>query len=372
MAMTQKTSNIHGSDAVRGTANQQTRDGEFLTHLSGLAGTTEGLNPLPPWYRPVVAVPTSICTSQYGRWRVEGVESGIARVLGDVSADDYFFPCRPIKRGENPFDAVWQVVRRADAVIIPGGLNEMLPGWWTHHASPQKGTAEWDAWWEDWWRWHVTQVAILLCVPFLGIDQGAGYLNRVLGGTSHEDIGTEVKSYGQHIKGNFDANSWVFTALEVLALESRIAACANEESHIWGACMHRQAIKDLAPGLVLTARGMDKCPEVFERADVHFGIGLQNHPEQSDVYETQQYPRNLFAMLCEFALVYASSQASRYATEMDTLREAIWTYLRASEFPHLLLSPTGAIPFHQAGESETAHVRNRSTREQSTDAIRPI
>jgi putative glutamine amidotransferase len=371
--MTQsKTSNTPGSDAVGGEANQQTRNCELLTHIAGLAGASDAMSRLPSWYRPVVAIPTSIFTSQYGRWRVEGVESAIARALGDVSADAYFFPCRPIKRQENPFDAVWQVVRRADAVIIPGGLNEMHPGWWAHHPSPQKGTAEWDAWWEDWWRWHVTQVAILLCVPFLGIDQGAGYLNSVLGGTLHEDIRAEVKSYGQHLKGNFDANSWVFTALEVLAPESRIAACANGESHIWGACMHRQAVKDLAPDLVLTARGMDKCPEVFERADAHFGIGLQNHPEQSDVYETQQYPRNLLAMLCEAALVYASSQASRFAPGPDTLREEIWTYLRASESPHLLLNPTGAGSFEQAGESETTHETDRSDREQTTDAIHPL
>lgn len=358
--MTQsKTSNTGESDAERAP------NCELLARLSELAGTADRLSLLPSWYRPVVAVPTSTCTSQYGRWRVEGVESAIARALDDVSADAYFFPCRPIKRGENPFDAVWQVMRRADAVILPGGLNEMLPGEWTHLPSPQKGTPEWDAWWEDWWRWHVTQLAILLCVPFLGIDQGAGTLNSVLGGTSYADIRTEAKAFGRHLKGNFDADSWVITALEVLSPDSRIATCANGDAHIWGACMHRQAAKDLAPDLALTARGMDKCPEVFERADAHFGIGLQNHPEQSDVYDTQQYPRNLFAMLCEAALVYASSQASRFAAGLDTLRDDIWTYLRAPS-PRLLLNPT------QAGEDESPCARDRSDRGQSTDAIHQL
>ena len=354
------------------TTNPQTHNCELLTRIATLAGTPDGLNRLPSWYRPVVAIPASSCTSQYGRWRVDGVESAIARVLGDASADAYFFPCRPIKRQENPFDAVWQVVRRADAVIIPGGLNEMLPGWWAHHPSPQKGTAEWDAWWEDWWRWHLTQVATLLCVPFLGIDQGAGYLNAVLGGTLHEDIRAEVKSYGQHLKGNFDASSWVFTALEVLAPESRIASCANGESHIWAACMHSQAVKELAPDLVLTARAMDKLPEVFERPDAFFGIGLQNHPEQSDVYETQQYPRNLLAMLCEAALVYASSQAGRSGTGLDALREQIWSYLRSPDPPRLLLGPHGASNPQKEGASETGSATGGSDREQETDAIHPL
>lgn len=325
---------------------------KLLGKIASLAGTVVTPNHLPPWYRPVVAIPTSTCPSQYGRWRVEGVESAIARALGDVSADAYFFPCRPIKRGENPFDAVWQVIRRADAVILPGGLNEMLPGWFAHSSAPQQGTTEWEAWWEDWWRWHVTQVALLLCVPFLGIDQGAGYLNVALGGTLHADIGTEVKSYGAHLKGNFDANSWVFTALEVLLPESRIAACANGESHIWGACMHRQAVKDLSADLVLSAHAMDKCPEVFERADTFFGIGLSNHPEQPDVYDTQPYTRNLFAMLCEAALLYASSQAGRHAGQVETLRDVIRFYLCASECPRLLLAPGEPSERFQGGEQK--------------------
>jgi len=366
------TPNTREGNAVGAEASQQTRPSALLTRIAALAGAPDDVPHLPSWYRPVVAIPASICTSQYGRWRVEGVESAIARTLGDVSADAYVFPCRPIKRQESPFDAVWQVVRRADAVIIPGGLSDILPGEWARHPPPQMGTAEWDWWWEDWWRWHVTQVAILLCVPLLGIDQGAGYMNVVLGGTLHEDIRSEVKSYGQHLKGNFDSNSWVFTALEVLAPESRIASCANGESHIWGACMHRQAVKDLARDLVLTARAMDKCPEVFERSDAFFGIGLQNHPEQSDVYETQQYPRNLLAMLSEAALLYASSQAGRYGTGLDALREEIWNHLRSSESPRLLQGLGGASSPQQAEESLNASAADRTDGEQSTGAIHPL
>ena len=52
------------------------------------------------------------------------------------------------------------------------------------------------------------------------------------------------------------------------------------------------------------------------------------------------------------------------------LREEIWTYLRAPDPPHLLLSPTGASSIQQTGES--AHATDSSDREQSTDAIHPL
>ena len=131
--------------------------------------------------------------------------------------------------------------------------------------------------------------------------------------------------------------------------------------------MHRQAIKDPAPGLTISARAMDKCPEVLERADAFFGMGLYTHPEQRDVYETQAYARNLFAMLCEAALVFAASQASRHSGKLDALREAIWLHLAGVESPRLLLTPDEALRFQSAAAEEAP-----SDQAQSTDAINPL
>ena len=341
-------------------------DEHLLSQIATLAGEAAASNLLPPWYRPVVALPTSGFISQHGRWSVDGVERAIGKALSDAGADAYFFPCRPVQRQENPFLAVWQVLRRVDAVLVPGGLSETVPGWFAHSISPQTGSAEW---WEDWWRWHLVKLAILLCVPFLGIDQGASYLNTALGGQLYQDITTEAPSFGQHrARGALDADSWSFNVLEVLSAESRIATCANGDSHIWGACMHHQAVKQLAPGLLLTARAMGGCPEVVERADAFFGVGTWSHPEQDYVYETQRYARNLFATLCESALVYAASRASRLEDGMEALREDIWSYLHTADPPRLVLTAgewrevtrggTGA------GEEETLL--------RSTDAIRPV
>lgn len=357
-----RTAGEHGN----GKSSLQTCNRELLARIASASSTTAKPNRLSAWYRPVVAVPTSVFTSQYGRWRMQGVESDIERALCDAGMDAYFFPCRPVRRQENLFYAIWQVVRRADALLVPGGINEMLPGWFAQSDSsaPQTGISEW---WEDWWRWHAAQLAVLVGMPYLGIDQGAGYLNVVLGGTLHQDMNLEVKSYGKHrARGALDSDRWVISPLEVIAPESRIASCANDEPHIWGACMHRQAVNKLAPDLIVTARSMDACPEVIERADSLFGMGLWNHPEQSDVYDTQQYPRNVFSMLSECAMTYASSQAGRHAGDLEARLDDIWSYLRSSASPRLMLAAGEAEGYRQAGEHE--EVRSEGT----TDAIHPV
>lgn len=347
---------------------QDAKDRRLLGRIASLTNTTATANQIAPWYRPLVAIPASSLVSQYGRWKMEGVESAVTRAVSEAGFNVSYFSCRPIERQENPFYAVWQVVRHADAILIPGGITEAFPGWFMHSSATQVGTS---AWWEDWWRWHTTQLAILLCVPFLGVDQGAGYLNVVQGGTLYQDMKVEAQ-FGQHIaSGNLDANKWIFSALEVLSTESRIASCIPSGLHIWGACMHRQAVKALASDLRATALAMDKCIEVVERADAFFGMGVWNHPEQEDLYETQQYPRNLFALFCEAALLYATSNASKQSSQMEALRDDIWAYLRSCSSPHLLLAPeendeqtTSEESDQQAGQSE-----DHPASSQSTDAL---
>jgi putative glutamine amidotransferase len=344
----------------------------LLAHISSLARTVVTPKRPPPWYRPVVAVPTSGFTSQYGRWRTEGVESDIGRALALAGADAYYFPCRPINPPEKAFDAVWQVVRRADAVVVPGGLNEMLPGWFMRSTTPNTGSVEW---WEDWWRWHLTQLSLLLCMPYLGIDQGAGYLNVVLGGDLYDDMKTDARGYGQHMAGSHaDADRWIYNALEVLVPTSYIASCAPGEPHIWGACMHRQTIQNLAPTLLITARSMDSCPEIIERGDGFFGIGLWSHPEHSKVYETQAYARNLFATLCESALAYTISQASRHQEQLEARRDDIWLHLSSTSTPQLL---PGLHSHHTCTQRTSEHTGNTPsqsghTHSHSTDAIAAV
>jgi len=344
-----------------GTQLQAGETPPLLIQVASLVGTASPSKQLAPWYRPVIAIPTSTVTSQYGRWRMDGVEQDIGKAVADAGADPYYFPCRPLKRQEDTFRAVWQVMRRADGVLLPGGANAMLPGWFATAGDPHTGTPEW---WEDWWKWHVTQLSTLLCLPFLGVDLGANYLNLVLGGKNFQDIRTEGKAFGQHIvRGPLDSGSWVWNALEIVEPESRVAQCANGEPMVWGACMHSVAVDQLAPGLIVTASSMDKCVEAIERSDAFFGVALQGNPQQPDLYTTQPYTRNLFAMLGEEALVYAASRRD----ELEGLYADIRAYVRSAVTPRLTL-PAGAGRTRSAGGEREAAEEPR----QSTDAIQSV
>ncbi len=298
---------------------------------------------------------------------MEGVEQDIGKAVAEAGADPYYFPCRELKRQEDPVQAVWQVVRRADGIVLPGGANEMVPGWFAQAGAPHTGTPEW---WEDWWRWHLCQLATLLCIPLLCVDLGADYLNLVLGGTLYQDLRREGAPYKQHIaRGALDATSWVWNALEIVEPESRLAQCANGAYSIWGACMHRVAVMELATDLLVTARALDGCVEAFERTDDVFGIGLQGDPQQADLFSTQPYTRNLFTMLADEALLYAASRRG----ELDGLLAEIGAYLRTAPPPRLTLPPgvrrrllavPGAFEASVAQEGASLH------RTQETDELR--
>lgn len=347
--------------------SRQQQAGELsplLIQVAALVGTASSARQLAPWYRPVIAIPTSTFTSQYGRWRMDGVEQDIGRAVMEVGADPYYFPCRPLKRTEDTFRAVWQVLRRADGVLLPGGVNTLIPGRFMTAGDPHTGTPEW---WEDWWKWHLCQLSVLLCLPFLGVDLGANYLNLVLGGKNFQDIRAE-KSFGQHIvRGPLDSSSWVWNALEILDPESRIAQCADGEPLVWGACMHTLAVDKLAPGLAVTACSMDRCIEAIERTDAFFALGLQGNPQQPDLHTTQPYARNLFAMLSEEALLYAASRRD----ELEDLYDGIRAFLRQSPTPQLTLPAGQGRAGRVMGEGVVTGTKDGDG-SRSTDAIQPV
>jgi gamma-glutamyl-gamma-aminobutyrate hydrolase PuuD len=296
---------------------------------------------------------------------MDGVEQDIGKAVIEAGADPYYFPCRPLKRQEDTFRAVWQVMRRADGVLLPGGATAMVPGWFATAGDPHTGTP---AWWEDWWKWHVTQLSTLLCLPFLGVDLGANYLNQVLGGKNFQDMRTECKAFGQHIvRGALDSSSWVWNALEIVEPESRMAQCANGEPMVWGACMHSVAVDKLAPGLIATASSMDQCVEAIERSDAFFGVALQGNPQQPDLYTTQPYTRNLFAMLGEEALIYAASRRD----ELEDLYGDIRAYLRSGVTPRLTLPAGEGRARRPSGKEDPGSGPTEASR-QSTDAIQSV
>jgi putative glutamine amidotransferase len=131
--------------------------------------------------------------------------------------------------------------------------------------------------------------------PFLGICRGIQLINVALGGTLYEDIRDQRPGALKHDQSR-NARDYLAHSVELTE--------ASQLSCILGACqvkvnsLHHQGIRDLAPGLMVSAYAPDGLVEAFEIPGYSFGIAVQWHPEW-----LQENPpmRNLFQAFAQAA-----------------------------------------------------------------------
>lgn len=112
-------------------------------------------------------------------------------------------------------------------------------------------------------------------LPVLGICRGIQVLNVALGGTLFQDLPAQR---GGDICHTPRSDKAVNTHTVQLAAASRLHRICGE-SEIWVNSQHHQALKDVAPGLAVTARARDGVVEGVELGGRRFVIGVQWHPE---------------------------------------------------------------------------------------------
>ena len=111
-------------------------------------------------------------------------------------------------------------------------------------------------------------------LPMLGICRGMQVLNVACGGTLHQDLDRLDQPLLQHWqKGQRRGLSHTVE----LAGGTRLRALFGRDS-LGTNSFHHQAVKDLAPGLTISARAKDGVVEALE-APEGFLLGVQWHPE---------------------------------------------------------------------------------------------
>ena len=111
-------------------------------------------------------------------------------------------------------------------------------------------------------------------LPLLGICRGMQVLNVACGGTLHQDLDRLDQPLLQHWqKGQRRGLSHTVE----LAGGTRLRALFGRDS-LGTNSFHHQAVKDLAPGLTISARAKDGVVEALE-APEGFLLGVQWHPE---------------------------------------------------------------------------------------------
>jgi putative glutamine amidotransferase len=121
----------------------------------------------------------------------------------------------------------------------------------------------------------VTKGALDADKPVLGICGGQQLLNVALGGTLIQHIPDEVENALAHEQPNPRTEPGHSVAIARGTLLHRITQADTLEVN----SAHHQAVKDVAPGVVVDARAPDGVIEGIEDPRRRFCIGVQWHPE---------------------------------------------------------------------------------------------
>lgn len=109
--------------------------------------------------------------------------------------------------------------------------------------------------------------------PCLGICRGCQVLNIALGGTIYQDLPSQVPGALKHMQ---QAPRWYATHSVQVFPGTRLHGFYSNLEKVNS--FHHQAVKDVAPGLVVSARARDGVIEAIEARE-GFLVGLQWHPE---------------------------------------------------------------------------------------------
>jgi len=162
---------------------------------------------------------------------------------------------------------------RLDGVLLAGGV-DMEPRTFGEAPHPRLGRTDRS---RDEVELQLAHWAIAEGKPILGLCRGHQVLNVALGGTLYQDIEAQIPGAMRH--DYFPGFPRDYLAHEVSLtpgsrLHSAIGAAAMAVNS-----MHHQAVKTLAPGLVVSARAGDGVIEAIESGGPNYLVGVQWHPE---------------------------------------------------------------------------------------------
>lgn len=176
----------------------------------------------------------------------------------------------------------------ADGLLLVGG-DDVDPSLYGALPHPELGTVDLA---RDRFEVALLRVAVARDLPTLGVCRGVQVMNVALGGTLWQDLPSEVASTLPHA-GRYDASHDVDVVPgSRLAAILGTGAPGSGGSRVPVNSHHHQALRTVAPTLVVTARSPDGVVEAAELPSQRFFVGVQWHPERLPDAEAT---RRLFA-----------------------------------------------------------------------------
>ena len=112
--------------------------------------------------------------------------------------------------------------------------------------------------------------------PILGICRGCQVLNVATGGTLYQDLRSQKDGCIRHQQ----QQSSHYASHRAMVEEGSLLHQIYGSTEVMVNSFHHQAVKDLAPGMRLTAVASDGVVEGFEKPDHPYFVGVQWHPER--------------------------------------------------------------------------------------------
>lgn len=164
-----------------------------------------------------------------------------------------------------------EIVSRLDGLLVTGGAD----------IDPSRYGQEEDAKHEgfetlrDSWEESLLTAALSRDIPILGICRGAQMLNVHLGGTLHQHL-PDVVGHDRYRKPEQGFSP------EPISIEpgTQLAKILGTDSPVRGPVQHHQAIDEVSPELVVSARGFDGVVQAVERPESTWCLAVQWHPEE--------------------------------------------------------------------------------------------
>lgn len=233
---------------------------------------------------PLIGITSDVSSNRFGQ-RLTQLPEAYSYALAQAGAVPVLIPSLPDSGN-------WSsLAGRLDAIVFSGG-GDIDPAQYAgkrdarlKEVSPVRDQVE----------LALLRTAIESGKPFLGICRGCQLVNVAFGGTLHADLNTCRPSSIRHDHPGDERKVLVHevsleSGTQLAGIVSRHAIAVN--SH------HHQGLKEIGPGLRVSARAPDGLIEAVELPGHPFGVAVQWHPEW---LTHQEWTRQLFRGLVDAA-----------------------------------------------------------------------
>ena len=218
------------------------------------------------------------------------VHRGIQRAIEELGGEIRILNYDTLKL----YELIGEVVQ-LDGMIFAGG-GDVAPAYYGEEVLPGCGAPDEK---RDNVELNLFPLLMTRGVPILGICRGCQVINVAFGGTLIQDLPNE-----RGVDHSQDDFKGAFHHLVTLRAGTKLANALGTDSLMTNS-YHHQAVKDLAPGFVLTGMSDDGVIEAFEDpAPGRFIMGVQWHPEST--LDNDEYSHKIFKLFMDEAAHFKS------------------------------------------------------------------